>query len=114
MFSERVLNNLARSRRNAFLLRSVCIFASAKARFTIILWCFRRSGVFTHFLTIRQDTYFSSITRAFLDFQRFVVPVLLVFSSVSMTNHDFQQNSRGSYTFCVFETRSTPSVSKEL
>ena len=47
-----------------------------------------------HFLTIRQDTYFSSMTRAFSDFQRFVVPFLLVFSSVFMTNHDLFKTSQ--------------------
>ena len=60
-------------------------FASAKARFSRILLCFRRSGVFTYVLTIRQQTYFSCLTHEMYDVLRFFVPSLLVFYSVFTT-----------------------------
>ena len=92
MFSERVLKNLACSRRNAFLLRSVCISCVLLLpRLDLLLFYSVLGGrpYLRIFLTIRQDSYFSSITHVFSDFQRFFVPVLLVFSCVFMTNHDF-------------------------
>ena len=92
MFSERVLKTLARSRRNAFLLRSVCISCVLLLpRLDLhIFYSVLGGRAYLHtFVTIRQDTYFSSITRACSDFQCFFVPVLLVFYIVVMTKHDF-------------------------
>ena len=92
MFSERVLKNLTRSRRNAFLLRCVCIscvFLLPRLDLLVFYSVLGGRAYLRIFVTIRQDTYFSSITRACSDFQRFFVPVLLVLYRVYMTNHDF-------------------------
>ena len=61
--------------------------------------------MFTHFLSIRQDTYCSSITHACSDFQRFFVPVLLVFYIVFMTKHEFSTKfKRFVHIQCIRDT----------